>query len=156
MVSEIGFDGVHLDAEIVHDQDSAFIELLQAVRPALTRGAILSTIANPLQLTQSVTSFPYPVLPSHWSTDYLRLVASNSDQVALMAYDSGLFFPSDYRSWMAYQVETGGQAVEGLETDFLIGLPTSEEWTPSHQTPTEYLGNALYGLRGGISGARQP
>jgi hypothetical protein len=72
MVEENGFDGVHLDAEMVNDQDPLFIELLQAIRFRLPRGAFLSTIANPLRLTVAVTAIPYPDLPSRSSGDYLR------------------------------------------------------------------------------------
>ncbi len=73
-----------------------------------------------------------------------------------MAYDSGLFFPSDYRNWMAYQVRTAAQALEGLRVHFLIGLPTSEENTPSHNITTEYLANALYGFYEGLRQSANP
>jgi hypothetical protein len=52
---------------------------------------------------------------------------------------------------MTYQVEASAVALRALEVDFLIGLPVSEEWSPSHQTMTEYLANALYGFRVGLT-----
>jgi len=78
-------------------------------------------------------------------------VAENSDQIAIMAYDSGLFLPSDYRLWMAYQVKTSAESLAGLKTQLYIGIPASEEWTLSHNITVEYLANALYGVRLGIS-----
>lgn len=147
MVNDYGFDGIHLNAEPVFDGDNSFIETLQAIRAALPPSAILSTTAHALQMTKRVTIFPYPIVPEHQSTDYLRQIAENSDQVVLMAYDSGLFFPSDYRVWIIYQGQTSAAALEGLDVNFLIGVPASEEMTPSHNTTTEYLANALYGVQ---------
>jgi hypothetical protein len=103
-----------------------------------------------------VTIVPYPTIAHHWSDNYLREVANNADQIAVMAYDSGLFFPSDYRSWMIYQVQGIAQALAQLNISVLIGAPVSEEWTPSHNTTTEYLTNALYGIRAGLSGSAHP
>jgi spore germination protein YaaH len=156
MVIDNGFDGIHLNAEAIPNGDSAFIQTLQTIRNALPDKAILSTTAHALRLTKSVTIMPYPVLAHSWSTDYLRLVAENSDQIAIMAYDSGLFFPSDYREWVKYQVETSATALKGLNIDFLVGVPASEEWTLSHNTTSEYLANALYGVQAGLAESDTP
>ena len=138
-VTALGFDGVHLNAELIPNNDKAFLETLQSIRNALPTNAILSTTAHALRSDTQVTSIPYPIIEHHWSPEYLRQVASLSDQVALMAYDSGLIFPADYRSWMTYQVSESTKAMHGLDTYFLIGLPTSEEWTPSHHIHAETL-----------------
>ena len=147
MVNADGFDGIHLNAEPIADGDDAFIQTLQAIRTALPENAMLSTTARALQMTERVTFFPYPVVPDNRSTDFLREIAHNSDQIAMMAYDLGLFFPSDYRAWMQYEVETSAAALAGLNVDFLVGVPASEEWTLSHNITTEYLANALYGVQ---------
>jgi hypothetical protein len=156
MVTEFGFDGVHLNAEAITSGDEAILATLDAIRKKLTSDALLSLAVHALRLTESVTTIPYPAIRHHWSPDYLRRVAEHTDQLVLMAYDSGLFFPSDYREWLAYQVRQSAEALAGIDTHFLIGLPASEEWTPSHQVPAEYLANALYGLSVGLNQTDYP
>jgi hypothetical protein len=151
IVSEMGFDGIHLDAEPIADHSGYFTMTLDAVRAAVPRNRLLSVAVPPLRLRESVTVIPYPSL-GLWTEDFLRVVAFEFDigQIVLMAYDSGLTFPTDYRSWMAYQVRRSASAVMGSKASLLIGVPTSEEWTLSHQV-AENLTNALYGWRLGLS-----
>ena len=155
-VVELGFDGVHLDPEPVSDGDPALIETLATVRAALPATATLSLATHALHPYEPVTAVPYPKLPTSWSPEYLRRVAERCDEIAVMAYDSGLFLPSDYRSWMAFQIRATASALEDVGTRVLIGVPASEEWTLTHNTTTEYLANALYGVRLGLSQANTP
>lgn len=155
VVEDLGFDGIHLNAEPIADGNLAYIATLQAIRAQLPSDAKLSVAGLALYPTEPVTIVQYPKTEYRWSIDYLKLVAANSDQIAMMAYDSGLFFPSDYRSWMAYQVKTSAEALAETQTQLFIGVPVSEEWTPSHQVSTEYLANALYGVRSGLSQSEQ-
>lgn len=154
LVTEFGYDGVHLNAEMIPDGDGAYIATLQALCEALPPGTALSVAAHTLRPTERITVAPYPT--GHWSDAYLRTVAEHSDQVVIMAYDSGLFLPSDYRAWMAYQVRASAAALAEVDASLLIGLPASEEWTPSHQTAVEYLENALYGVLVGLAQSDRP
>jgi hypothetical protein len=156
VVTEFGFDGVHLNAEAIVNGDEALLMTLDAVREKLPGDAILSLATHALRLTEPVTTIPYPVIRHHWSSDYLRQVAGHADQIVMMAYDSGLFFPTDYRDWLAYQVRESAAALSDTNSNFLIGLPASEEWTPSHQVPAEYLANALYSLSVGLTQTDYP
>lgn len=151
IVENWGFDGIHLDAEPILTGDPAFINTLQTIREGMPAQSILSVAAPALQVTRAVTASPYPSSPYHWTPEYFRLAASYSDQIVVMAYDSGLFLPADYRNWIAYQVETAAVALDNDESQLLIGVPVSEEWTPSHQTHTEYLANALYGIQSALA-----
>lgn len=151
VVEELGFDGVHLNAELVANGDPKYLETLHQIRKYLPPEAFLSVTIHPLRLAKPVTAMPYPVLAHHWSPDYLKNVAARADQVVLMAYDSGLVFPRDYLNWVAYQTASSQEALLGVDTELVIGLPASEEWTPSHQRHAETLGNGLVGLRAGIS-----
>ena len=150
VVSELGFAGVHLNAELVSSGDPMFLLTLQEIRQSLPHHAILSTTANPLRLDSARTALPYPVVAHHWSQEYFRNVAQASDQIVLMAYDSGLVFPRDYLGWISYQAETSQKALNGLPGELIIGLPSSEEWTASHQTQAETLQIAFAGLRSGM------
>lgn len=148
-VTELGFDGVHLNAELIPNGDDAFIKTLQLINQTLPENAYFSSTAHALRLDKQVTTSPYPTMGHHWSSDYLRDVAEHVDQIALMAYDSGLSFPRDYLHWMIYQVEASQQALADTSTELIIGLPTSEEWTPSHQTQAETILVALNGVQAG-------
>ncbi len=147
IVENWGFDGIHLDAEPIRTGDPTFINTLQAIREGIPVQSVLSIATPALQVTRAVTASPYPSSPYHWTPEYFRLAASYSDQMVVMAYDSGLFLPADYRNWMAYQVETAAAALDNDESQLLIGVPVSEEWTSSHLIHTEYLANALYGIQ---------
>lgn len=152
VVTDLGFDGVHLNAELIPNNDSAFLETLKQIRETLPSDAIFSTTAHALRLDHPVTASPYPAQAHHWDADYLGQVAQYVDQIALMAYDSGLSFPRDYLDWMTYQVTASQQALMDSSTELMIGLPTSEEWTASHQTQAETLTIALHGIHAGYMG----
>jgi hypothetical protein len=151
VVEDLGFDGIHIDAEPVSDGSSAFISTLKVIRSKLPSGAILSLAGQALHPEESTIVEQFPKTEYRWSESYLKAVAENSDQIAIMAYDSGLFLPRDYRAWMAYQVRTSATILAPFDTQLFIGVPVSEEWTLSHNLTTEYLANALYGVRLGIS-----
>ncbi len=150
-VADLGFDGVHLNIEPVANDDRGFLETLNDARASLPVDAWLSTTAHPLRLDSTRTAVPYPPVAHHWTPEYFRRVAERSDQIALMAYDSGLPFPRDYLNWLAYQAENSASALRDMPGQLIIGLPTSEEWTPSHQTQAESLRIALAGLSVGLS-----
>ena len=150
-VNELGFDGIHLNAEILQSGNTAFLETLQAIRVELPNDALLSTTSHALRIPQSVTLVPYPTLGLHATPEFFREMALYADQIAIMAYDSGLPFPRDFRSWVQYQVEASADALSDSDVELLIGLPVSEEWTGSHQTQAETLTNGLYGFRLGYS-----
>ena len=151
VVYELGFDGLHLNAELIADGDRAYLQTLDQIRKSLPPPTFLSVTAHPLRMVQSVTALPYPALAHHWSQDYLKQVAQRSDQIVLMAYDSGLLFPRDYLNWVAYQIAASQEALQDFDAELLVGLSTSEEWTLSHQRQAETIGIALNGLRAGIS-----
>ena len=150
-VEELGFDGIHLNAELIADGDPMYLDTLDQVRQGLPPEAFLSVTAHPLRMVKPVTTMPYPVLSHHWSHGYLKQVAQKVDQIVLMAYDSGLVFPRDYLNWVSWQTMASQEALQQTGTELLIGLPSSEEWTPSHQTQAETLRIALSGLREGLS-----
>jgi hypothetical protein len=150
-VDELGFDGFHLNAEILTNGDAAFLVTLQTIRETLPDEAMLSTTFHALRVPQSVTLVPYPTVAHHVTPEYLQQIALYADQITLMAYDSGLPFPRDYRAWIQYQTEASAAALADSDVELLIGLPVSEEWTPSHQTQAETLASALSGFRAGYN-----
>ncbi len=150
--TDLGFDGLHINAELIADGDSAFLELLATIREALPAGAFFSATAHPLRLDEMVTVMPYPAVAHHWSTAYFRRVAQHVDQTVLMAYDSGLVFPRDYLHWTRHQASRSQEALGDISAELIIGASVSEEWTISHQTQAESLSLFLAGLKAGLSG----
>lgn len=150
-VEDLGFAGLHLNAELVADGDTWLLETLAEIRDAMPAHAILSATAHPLRLQEPVTFMPYPAVAHHWSPAYFQRVAQSVDQIVLMAYDSGLVFPRDYLNWMRYQVERSQEALRNDPTELIIGASLSAEWTLSHQTQAETLRLALAGMKMGLS-----
>jgi len=52
---------------------------------------------------------------------------------------------------MQHEVQTSTTALEGINVDFLVDVPASEEWTLSHNITTEYLANGLYGVQAALA-----
>lgn len=153
VVDELGFDGIHLNAELIANDDESYLELLRLIRSELPSGARLSIAAHALRVTEPILSIPYPVMNHHWTPAYLQQVAALVDQIAMMFYDSGLFTPQDYRTWTTYQVLLTLEALAEADTEIMAGFSASEEWTSSHHPDAENLANALIGLRIGLSEA---
>ena len=142
----MGFDGVHLNAELVANDDRAFLDLLDELASSLGDRTMLSTTTHALVVADAVTIVPIPRQPHHWEPSYLQAVAQLADQVVMMVYDSGLVFPRDYYHWTQYQIETSLVVLEDMPAQFLVGLPTSEEWTASHQLTAEKVDVGLQAL----------
>jgi hypothetical protein len=156
VVGSLGFSGVHLNAEMIPNDDAAYLATLREIRAALPADSLLSVAPHALRLTENITSIPYPTQPHHWTPDYLQAVTAEVDQVAMMVYDSGLFLPADYRAWATYQVREVANALANTEAEVFIGLPVSQEQTPSHHVAAENLTQALHALAVGLSEAATP
>lgn len=156
VVGTFGYQGLHLNAEMIPNDDEAYLETLREIRAALPANALLSVAPHALRLSQNVTSIPYPTQAHHWTPEYLQAVTAEVDQVAVMVYDSGLFTPADYRAWAAYQVREVADALANTAAEVFIGLPVSEEQTPSHHVAAENLTQALHALAVGLSEAASP
>ena len=152
VMREGGFDGVHLDPEPISDGDPYVLMLLDEVRAAIDRDAALS-IATP-RIRPFLAEARLPALgPPMWSAPYYREVARRVDQVALMTYDSSLPHPALYRQWGRFQVIALSRALEGIETEVLIGVPTSREETFTHQVGAETMESGLLGTIDGLNDA---
>lgn len=138
-----GFDGIHLDYEMCSDGDLNFLLLLDAIR-AQTQGHPLS-VATPMWLPSFLGSYG-------WSENYFAQVGAKCDQVAVMAYDSGLYFPRHYAWLLRQQCERVPRAVSGTNCRVLIGVPTYENGGASHHAHAENLRVALRAVREGLNG----
>lgn len=149
LVQKMGFDGIHLDPEIVRDSDASLLLLLEEVRLAI-KPALLSIATRHIQPV-----FPNIVVPFGdlfgWHSAYYREVAKRVDQIAVMSYDSTLTSEALFRLWMRFQVINISQAVNGTGVELLFGVPTSEESTATHNPDTENMVNGLQGIIDGLN-----
>jgi hypothetical protein len=147
-----GFDGVHLDPEPAADGDPHLLMLLEEVRAAVGRDAVLSIATPRIRPVLAETVLP-AAGPLTWGGAYYREVARRVDQIALMAYDSALPLAGLYRQWGRFQVIALSRALEGTEAEVLIGVPTSREWTVTHWPWAEAMESGLLGTIDGPNDA---
>lgn len=157
VVTELGFDGVFLNIEPVWDGDENFLDLLRKVR-ASVGDTVPVSVAVPPDWSPEDADIPVPplIVPGTiWQTEYKQSVALLTDQMAVMAYNSGLSAPDDYEIWMAYQVETFAEAIGelGEGTQLLIGIPTYDAEPPGHDPAVENVETALAGYAAGLQQA---
>ena len=154
LVQDMGFDGVHLDVETVHDRDGNYVLLLDEVRVALGPDRLLST-ATGYWAPAVVNSLP--VLGGYkWSESYYQEVAARADQIAAMTYDSLMPHPALYRTWMREQVKAIAESVAGTGVELLIGVSVSQEKTATHYPSTENLASGLAGICAALGDESHP
>ncbi|HLU09932.1 MAG TPA: glycosyl hydrolase family 18 protein [Oceanobacillus sp.] len=157
VVNEFGFDGVFLNIEPVWNNDQNFLALLRLVRSAVGNDVPISA-AIPPDWSPIGVNIPVPplIVPGTvWDREYKQSVALLVDEMAVMAYNSGLSSPSDYSQWMAYQVRTFAQSVDQLGggTEIVIGIPTYDAELPGHDPNVESIAAAVEGIRSGLQQA---
>jgi hypothetical protein len=141
LVTSYGFDGIQLDYEICANGDHDFLRLLEETRKALPPGKVLGVASA---MWAPVTLGGYT-----WSETYFREVAARCDQIAVMAYDSGMRLPRAY-VWLLRQQALRLPPVLAAadpRCELLIGVPTYESPTPSHDPRAENLRLALKAVR---------
>jgi hypothetical protein len=147
-----GFDGVHLDPEPVPTGDPDALKLLDDVRVAIGPSSMLS-IATP-KIQPIFSDWPVPWIGGLvWQTSYLREVAQRVNQVAVMTYDSYMPLPALYRFATRHQVIAASQALDGMNVELFVGVPTSEERTASHWPNAENIEAGLQGVVDGLNDA---
>ncbi|RMF82331.1 MAG: hypothetical protein D6737_02295 [Chloroflexi bacterium] len=154
VVHDFGFDGVFLNVEPVWDGDTNFLDLLRVVRTSVGETASIS-VAIPPDWSPLGVDIPVPPLiepGTVWQREYKQRVALLTDEMAVMAYNSGLSSPDDYVKWMAYQVESFASAVAELDasTNLVIGIPTYDAEPPAHDPAVENVTSAVDGIRTGL------
>lgn len=151
LVNDVGFDGIHLDPELVVDHDHNLTLLLDEMRTAIGKNGILSLAARATWPVLPEAGWSYAVGGLFWSGDYYREIAHHVDQIAVMTYDSGLGSAALYQQWMRFQVIGISRALEDSKVELLFGIPTSEEATATHHPDAENMSSALNGLIAGLN-----
>ncbi|MEV6971788.1 hypothetical protein AB0M47_42490 [Hamadaea sp. NPDC051192] len=148
-VLDDGFDGVHYDFEPVVDGDPDLLTVLrQAHEVTRARGAVLSVSAVHTEPWRGMTVglAMVPTSLALWSAGYLRQVALEVDQVALMAYDTSLPSQAAYAGYVRRVTEAALQAVPE-EVALFIGIPAYHDEHPFHHRQAETVAAAVRGVR---------
>jgi hypothetical protein len=153
LVRLAGFDGVHLDPEPVPSGDANLLALLEEINPAIGPKATLSVAAR--RIWPVFSDLPWPLVDRiAWRPSYYRKIAERVDQIAVMTYDSGLPTPWLYRQFVCFEVIELSRALDGTGVELLIGIPTSEERTRTHQPWSENIVSGLRGVLDGLNDAQ--
>jgi len=147
-VLDDGFDGIHYDLEPVSDGDQGYLALLAATHAMTSaRSAVLSVAADQLEPVPGVR-LPAQWLtgrPHFWSTGFLHAVAGDVDEIAIMAYDSGVPFGAAYTGYVKVQTRLAMSAVPS-GVDLVMGVPAYHTDEPGH-TSAETVAAAVRGVR---------
>ncbi len=143
LIERYPFAGIHLNIEPCPSGDEEFLTLLDELRAALPKGALISVAAYP------PPTILHPFRNVHWGEDYYRKVSMRSDQMAVMMYDTALRSEKLYihlmRRW------TRDTLAWSSSKELLLGLPTYEDAGARYHVPrVENLRNALLGIHAGL------
>lgn len=137
--------GVQVNVEPLRTGTGSYLVLLEELRKAMPEGKLLSVAAYP----PPTRWHPYPDV--HWEEAFFREVASRSDQLAVMAYDTALRAPKLYEGLMADWTRESLAWSEGRPV--LLGVPTYDDaGTGYHHPSVENLTHALRGIHRGLAG----
>jgi hypothetical protein len=157
VINEFGFDGIFLNIVPVADNDENFLVLLRKVRATIGVDRLMG-IAVPPDWTPEDGSIPLPprIAPGAiWQTSYKQKVALLADQIAVMAFNTGLASSEAYTAWVGYQVTAYARALADLDTStqIIIGVPMSANKMPDHDPLVENVPSATNGIRAGLLAA---
>lgn len=136
LVRECGYDGIQWDFEVCEDGNTNLFELMTLTRKALPQGTFLSVDAHPF-----------------WTSTYVAHLATVSDQVALMGYDTSAPSPRFYVWILRWLVENHCIAVAAAnpKCSLMIGVPTYEDVTRTHNAHNESLLCAIIAVKDALA-----
>jgi hypothetical protein len=148
-----GFSGLELDLGPVASGDSGFLSLLTSLRAL--RPGVLGVMTPKVEPLPGLT-LPASLLLGHpvfWTGAYLSQVAARATQVTVLAYGTGLPFPSWYSGYVSHETRAAIAAVAGTGAGLIMGVPAFTESTIGHHGSAETVGSALTGVRAGLTRA---
>ncbi len=150
---DAGFDGVHLDLEPVTSGNAGYLAVLAGLhRLTAARGRSLSVAVpqiDPLPALHSVAG-ALAGHPKWWSQSYFGQVARRVDQVAVMAYDTGMPTTALFSGYVAQQTSLA-LAATPKSVQLQIGLPAYHADGTGHHAAAETVAAAVRGARLGLA-----
>ncbi|HLA44239.1 MAG TPA: glycosyl hydrolase family 18 protein, partial [Aggregatilineales bacterium] len=152
---EMGFDGIHLNAEPIHNNNADLLKLLEEIRQTTGEDVILSLAAHRIfpilpQILGAPSSAFLEDVPV-WNIEYYQSIGQRVDQIAVMIYDSAMPTSLLFRHWSRFQTIYLSQVLQHSETQLLLGVPASEKHTPTHNPDAENMENGLRGIITGLN-----
>ncbi len=145
-IIELGADGIHINIEPMPSHTVGYLDLLRAIKARIGEDHVLSIAAYP------PTTPLQPVAAVHWTLEFTREVCLVADELAVMAYDTGLTEPEAYEGlmadWTADLIATLPPPSAG-GCELLIGVPAYEDDEDYHRPDVE---NLEHGIRGVLAG----
>jgi hypothetical protein len=143
---EAGADGVHLNIEPLASGAPEYLELLRNVKAAI----------GPRTLSVAALPPPIPGRPGedmHWELPFLREVCRNADEIAVMAYNTGLTSPPAFESLIATWTKDLAVALPPPRTggcEWLMGVPAYDDDKDYHRPDVETIEHSLNGIVAGL------
>lgn len=150
MVTALPFDGILLDFKPIFSGNEDLINIIRLARGSIGLNKPLAVAVpadlTPLNVDFNVASIIAP--DTIWTTQYKQRVSLQADQLVITAYNSYLSDPIDYIYWVAHQVGSFSEALEGIETrsQLMISIPNYAALPPAHDPAIESMSAALDGV----------
>ena len=143
---EAGADGVHLNIEPLASGTSDYLQLLREVKAAIGNR------------TLSVAAYPPPIpgQPSedtHWDLRFLREVCRNANEIAVMAYNTGLTSAPAFEKLIATWTEDLAVTLPPPRAggcEWLMGVPAYDDDKDYHRPEIETIEHSLNGIVAGL------
>jgi hypothetical protein len=150
---ELGFDGIHYNIEPIHSGDTGLLALLDDTA-AVTgpEGRLLSMATDelsPLPGLEYVARL-FVRQAGLWRADYYGEVASRTDQIAVMMYDTAMPFDWLYGTIVAWETWRLREIV-GPDTRLFMGVPTYEDEHFGFHPTAENMQSGLRGIGIGLA-----
>jgi hypothetical protein len=152
---KLGFTGIHLDLAPVSTGDSSFVKLVSALHPMTTahhaqlsvEGGQAEPFGGAARVGRLLSIRKLSLRP--WTFGYYHEVASQSDQVVVRGFGSGLPTPWTYGSYVGWETHELLKAI-GPRTTLIMDLAPRGKGTPTHEPWAENLGAGVRGVRHGL------
>jgi hypothetical protein len=147
---EAGADGVHLNIEPLASGAPEYLELLRNVKAAI----------GPRTLSVAALPPPIPGQPGedmHWELPFLREVCRNANEIAVMAYNTGLTSPPAFETLIATWTKDLSAALpspRGGGCEWLMGVPAYDDDKDYHRPDVETIEHSLNGIVAGLRGVK--
>jgi hypothetical protein len=149
---ELGADGVHLNVEPLTNGTAAYLDLLREVKAAIGKH------------TLSVAAYPPPTAfqpgsEVHWELPFMREVCKNTDEIAVMAYDTGITSAHDYEKVLSEWTRQLAAALpppSARGCEWLMGVSAYDDDKDYHRPDVETIEHSLNGIVAGLRGINVP
>jgi hypothetical protein len=143
---EAGADGVHLNIEPLSSGTSDYLQLLREVKAAIG------------DRTLSVAAYPPPIPgqeieDTHWELRFLREVCRNANEIAVMAYNTGLTSAPAFEKLIATWTQDIAAALPPPRAggcEWLMGVPAYDDDKDYHRPDVETVEHSLNGIMAGL------